>query len=228
MTEEWIRDGFRNFVLIGEAGSGKSELALNIARCLSDTEENRRIHFFDLDQTKPLYRSRDREAKFQQTGVEFHYMEQLLDLPAQVGGVRAAVVDPGVISILDVGGNENGARMIGGFSDLWKREDVKICYVINPFRPWNGSADEVLLTLEQIRRAARVSEVSMVCNPTLGVTTTAEEFSWGIRRTEELLKDIGKIEFCCVMDTMAVQAGGKCSYPLFPMEIELAGLWEQP
>lgn len=47
----------RAAVFLGEAGCGKSELAVHLA--LSLAGKGREVHFFDLDQTKPLMRSRD-------------------------------------------------------------------------------------------------------------------------------------------------------------------------
>ena len=41
----------KNFVFIGETGSGKSEIALNVAVALQKRKE-RSVHVFDLDQTK--------------------------------------------------------------------------------------------------------------------------------------------------------------------------------
>ena len=49
----------KNFVLLGESGSGKSEIAVNLACVLSkQSPDGKEVHFFDLDQTKPLFRSR--------------------------------------------------------------------------------------------------------------------------------------------------------------------------
>ena len=53
--------GARNFVLLGEAGGGKSELAINLARALAEWGE-RPVHLYDLDMTKPLFRTRDQAA----------------------------------------------------------------------------------------------------------------------------------------------------------------------
>ena len=53
--------GVSNFVFLGEAGCGKSEAALNLAPLLH-RERGAPVHFFDLDMTKPLFRSRDRAS----------------------------------------------------------------------------------------------------------------------------------------------------------------------
>ena len=57
----------RNIVFLGEAGCGKSELAVHLALELAG--QGREVHFFDLDQTKPLMRSRDVESLLESAGV---------------------------------------------------------------------------------------------------------------------------------------------------------------
>ena len=66
-TFEQLMDEKKNFVFIGEAGSGKSEIVLNIANKLAE-RTGRQVDLFDLDQTKPLYRSRDMQEDFEKRG----------------------------------------------------------------------------------------------------------------------------------------------------------------
>ena len=54
-----------NVVFLGEAGSGKSEIALNFAQALAELG-GKPVHFFDLDMTKPLFRSRDRREALEE------------------------------------------------------------------------------------------------------------------------------------------------------------------
>ena len=67
-----------NVVFLGEAGSGKSEIALNFAQALAELG-GKPVHFFDLDMTKPLFRSRDRREALEALGVEVHYEAQFMD-----------------------------------------------------------------------------------------------------------------------------------------------------
>ena len=48
---DFLRNGKKNFVFIGEAGSGKSEIAINFAINFTKIQD-RPVHFFDMDQTK--------------------------------------------------------------------------------------------------------------------------------------------------------------------------------
>ena len=66
-TFEQLMKEKKNFVFIGEAGSGKSEIVLNIANKLAASTE-KKVDLFDLDQTKPLYRSRDLQEDFAARG----------------------------------------------------------------------------------------------------------------------------------------------------------------
>lgn len=98
---------WHNFVFLGEAGSGKSEIAISFAKALARTE-TRPVHFFDLDMTKPLFRSRDAGAELEQAGITVHYQEQFMDAPTLVGGVAPMLRDEDSLVVLDVGGTTSG------------------------------------------------------------------------------------------------------------------------
>ena len=138
-------------VFLGEAGCGKSELAVQWA--LTEAERGRDVHFFDLDQTKPLLRSRDAAALLEGAGVTVHFEQQCADAPTQVGGLVPLLLAPDKNVILDVGGGDAGARLIGGYSHLLKNADV--WFIVNPYRPWSGSTEHIDGTLSAILRAAR-------------------------------------------------------------------------
>lgn len=92
-----------NVVFLGEAGSGKSELALNFAQALAELG-GKPVHFFDLDMTKPLFRSRDRREALETLGVEVHYEAQFMDAPTLTGGVRQRLNDPALLRRAGCGG----------------------------------------------------------------------------------------------------------------------------
>lgn len=78
--------GVTNFVFLGEAGCGKSEISLNVAIMLGKAQE-KPVHFFDLDMTKPLFRSRDAAKVLEKADVTVHFVEQFMDTPVTVGGL---------------------------------------------------------------------------------------------------------------------------------------------
>ena len=161
----------KNFILIGETGSGKSEIALNLAAMLTGAGRGK-VHLFDLDQTKAAFRARDAEQELQAMGVELHYMPQLLDMPVMVGGIIPHLRRPDSICILDVGGNENAARMVGCLSDDLNGENSAALYVVNPYRPFSGTREDMELTMATILNACHIERIHYLLNPNIGPDTT--------------------------------------------------------
>ena len=177
-----------SFVFVGEAGSGKSEVALNFALWLQALGE-KPVHFFDLDMTKPLFRSRDLDEELRQAGVNVHFQEQFMDAPTLVGGVRRSLKDAAVFTVLDVGGDHIGARSVGGFASELNREGSLAFYVLNVFRPWSARLEHIDETMGKILGVSRIApeKLNIINNPNQGYQTTLEEFLAGSRQFEQLL-----------------------------------------
>lgn len=216
-----LLNGKKNIVLLGEAGCGKSEIALNLA---AESALTRQTHFFDMDQTKPLYRSRDARRAMEEAGVRFHYEEQFFDAPTLAGGV-ADNLNADCVTIMDVGGNDTGARLIGGFSRLLNREDAIVLYVVNPYRPWSRDTVSIDCTLSAILQVSHLKRFHIVANPNLGFETTAEEFAAGIETTRRLLEEYVPVEGACVRENIFEGASEKTDLPLLKMHLYLTYEW---
>lgn len=202
-----------NTVFLGEAGCGKSELSVHLALELAAAGEE--VHFFDLDQTKPLMRSRDAEALLSAAGVTVHYQQQCADAPTQVGGLVPLLRDEGKRVILDVGGNDTGARLIGGFSHLLK--DADVWFVVNPYRPWSAEIGQIDATLSAVLRASRLKLPRFLLNPNLGKDTTAEEYLDGIEQGLALLRPYVTVEAAAVPAPLYEAVRQELTLPLIPI-----------
>lgn len=187
---------YKNFVFIGESGSGKTELGINMAVLLA--EHSRNVHFFDLDQTKPLFRARDAAGTMEAQGISVHTQEQFQDIPSMVPGIAESLQDLRRYTFLDIGGNVHGALMAGQLARYINTEDTCVFFVINVYRPWSRSRAHILETRDQILAACRVSRVRLVSNPNLGEETTAAEVLDGHRRLLELLGKEAQVDYVCV------------------------------
>ena len=202
-----------NTVFLGEAGCGKSELAVHLA--LELAEQGREVHFFDLDQTKPLMRSRDAETLLTDAGVVVHFEQQRADAPTQVGGLVPLLLDESKNVILDVGGNDTGAKLIGGFAHLLKNADV--WFVVNPYRPWSATTEHIDGTLSAILRASRLKTPRFLLNPNLGRDTTAEEYLAGLAQGLALLSPYVTVEAAAVPAALWEQVRTQTELPLIPI-----------
>lgn len=214
----------RNFLFIGEAGSGKSELALNTAAMLAERYGGG-VDVFDMDQTKPLYRSRDLKESFAEKGVEIFYQEQYLDAPTLVGGVAQSLLGDGY-TILDIGGGHQAARMAGGYSHILKRDDAVPVYVVNPFRPWTKSVESIDETMLDILRAVRLDRIYLLGNPNLGRMTTAEDVLTGLARLDELFEGFAEVNSAFVKSDIIDAVRDKTDKCLIPLTLHLTYEWE--
>lgn len=218
-----LLDGRTNFVFIGEAGCGKSEIALNFAAML---RVKHAVDFFDLDQTKPLYRSRDVHAKMEALGIRFHFDAQKADIPTAAAGVRESLLDPARCTVLDIGGNDTGARLIGGYAPFLNRDETKAFYIVNAYRPWTKDIESIDKTLSSIRKASRLKRVHILANPNLGYRTTAAEFISGLQKTHALLDPYVPIEGVFVREGLWGEVRNQTELPLLPLKLYLTYEWE--
>lgn len=202
-----------NTVFLGEAGCGKSELAVQLA--LELAAQGGEVHFFDLDQTKPLMRARDAAEVLAAAGVTVHYQQQYADAPTQVGGLVPLLLDGGKRVVLDVGGNDTGARLIGGFSHLLK--DADVWFVVNPYRPWSASTEHIDATLSAILRVSRLKMPRFLLNPNLGQDTTAEEYLCGVVQGLALLSPYVTVEAAAVPAGLYAAVRQQVALPLLPI-----------
>lgn len=213
----------KNFVFIGEAGSGKSEIVLNVAHMLAE-KTGQKVDLFDLDQTKPLYRSRDLQEAFAKDGVTIHFQEQFQDAPSQVGGVRASLYGDGY-TLLDIGGGHQAARYAGSYSDLLARENSVPVYVVNSYRPWTQSLEGVDGTMSHILNSIRLDHIYILGNPNLGYSTTDDEFIHGLEKMDELFDGITVVNSACVRKDIYNEVKERTDKFLLPIELYLTYEW---
>ena len=229
--DQVIRDQIaqvKNFIFIGEAGSGKSEIAINFARCLKE-DGSREVHFFDMDMKKPLFRSRDAVEEMEEMGIIVHFETQFEDAPTQVGGVDHHLKNENSYVVMDVGGDHIGARLIGGYSRWLNRPNTAVFYVLNAYRPWSDTIEHIDHTLGRILGASRIDldQVRMVNNPNLGPATTADDFIEGCRRMNEILEPYTKTAFACVREDISEEVRNQCEDPVLPVHLYLTYEWAE-
>lgn len=226
--ETLLNAGNKNFVFVGEAGSGKSEIAINFAHLLLEQSE-KEIHFFDMDMTKPLFRSRDISKRLEDAGVVCHYQEQFMDTPTLVGGVRKLLNDDAACVVMDVGGDHIGARAIGGFAADINKKGTAVYYVLNAFRPWSYDIEHIDKTLGDILGASRVQlkQLRLINNPNVGPETSADEFIDGCKLMDGIVNPYMTVDFACARDSIAEQVKTHVDIEVMPLHLYLTYPWLQ-
>ena len=137
----------------------------------------------------------------------------------------AALEETDSYVILDIGGNEQGARVIGQFFERLNRPDSVVFLPINPYRPWSGDAAELRVTVEGITRAARSDCVRIVSNPNFCAETCAEDVISGNEKLKSMLGSEYPISFVCAREDLCAQLEGRIAERLIPIRIRIRYPW---
>ena len=185
--------------LAGPFGSGKTELAIGLATLAARQarEESRWTGgtvLGDLDVIKPYFRSREARESLGQAGVRLIAPSAALasaDLPIVVPELRGFVARADTQVILDVGGDSVGARALGSLSDVAREADCDLLLVLNRYRPFMGSLEEVLAQARGIAAAARLDITGVVSNTNLVEETTRQDIEWGLELARAVALALG-------------------------------------
>ena len=223
-----LLEGRRIAAFLGGAGSGKTEIALNFARGLR-RETEKTIHFFDMDQTKPLFRARDAAAALTAAGITFHSNTDtsIEDVAAIAPGVLSALAETDSYVIMDVGGNEQGARVIGQFFRQLNTSDSALFLPVNPYRPWSGDPVELMETIDKITAAARAGSVQIISNPNFCDQTVAEDVIAGNEKLKAMLQERYEISFVTALEPLCEALEGCLTERVVPIRIQIVYPWQE-
>lgn len=191
-----IFDDKRIRIIVGHYGSGKSEFSVNYAMQLAkqNKDPNKKVAIADLDVVNPYFRSREKEAFLAQIGVESFsspLKNSTLDLPAVSAEIRKPVIDATYEYVMDVGGDDVGARVLGSIKDIMKKSDYDMFLVINANREYTTNADEVIRYMRSIMGASGLNITGLINNTHLLWDTRTEDILKGEKLAKEVSEKTG-------------------------------------
>ena len=191
-----IFDDKRIRIIVGHYGSGKSEFSVNYAMQLAkqSKDPNKKVAIADLDVVNPYFRSREKEDFLAQIGVESFsspLKNSTLDLPAVSAEIRKPVIDETYEYVMDVGGDDVGARVLGSIKDIMKKSDYDMFLVINANREYTTNADEVIRYMHSIMGASGLNITGLINNTHLLWDTRTEDILKGEKLAKEVSEKTG-------------------------------------
>lgn len=226
MGRDWI-DAARLTVLVGHFGSGKTEVAVNIAM-----ELGKRGYVFslaDLDVVDPYFRSRDRKDILEQAGGRLIASSQAhmdADLPSMPPDVSVLFDNPDMYGVLDIGGDPSGARVLARYRQQLKNCQARVLCVVNGNRPLSDTPEKAAAYIERIEKAAGMSIDGLINNTHCCQLTELHDIRAGAALTEDVSACTGIPVIChAVPEWLAVQAS-EFIHPVFPMKLYMKKPWE--
>lgn len=174
-------------LLSGHYGSGKTNVAVNMAEDLKKYED--RVTIADLDIVNPYFRTLDSKEDFEHAGIRLivsEYANTNLDAPALPQEIYTITDDRSAHVIIDVGGDDRGALALGRISDRIREEnDYEMLLVINRFRPMTRTPEDVLEVMKEIEEAGKIPFTGIINNSNLGAETDEETVLSSLKFAEE-------------------------------------------
>ena len=185
----------RYTILVGNYGSGKTELSLALALELRRLEPESRIALVDLDIVNPYFRSAEQGDLLRSAGIEVFmpsFAMSTVDIPALPANIMAVFEQDFDRVIIDVGGDDTGATALGRYAPQLsaRREEITMLYVVNPFRPLSGTEEDIAELFGLIGQKARLTPDALVNNANLQEHTTAADLLEGQQLLEKVSRQL--------------------------------------
>lgn len=223
------------FVLIGNYGSGKSELALNFAFKAAETGKTELI---DLDMVNTYFRLTERGKMVSQKEIRLVSPNfacsgiETLSLPAEVASAFALNWDT---VVFDVGGDAVGSTALGRYhADFMELapDQLEVLNVVNIRRPLAGTVEKIIKLQEEMQIHSRLKITGMINNTNLQTMTRPDELRDGYEMLKKVtertgvpvLYTTGKKE---MLDIFASEGHDPKYYgELMPIDIYMKRDWE--
>jgi len=150
-------------VITGNYGSGKTEVAVNWSLWLQ--RNGFEVTIVDLDIVNPYFRCREAQVVMRDAGIrviapegEMHHAELPIILPE----IRGVIAQPQGVTILDVGGDDVGARVLSGLSGSFR--SYEMLQIVNHRRPFTDTVEGCLRIQSEIEAASRLRVTGLISN----------------------------------------------------------------
>ena len=215
-------------IFAGHYGSGKTNLAVNYAVALRRMVRN--VAVVDMDIVNPYFRSKDSEKFLNENDVKLissDYANTNVDVPSITPLVNRVFDENDLYSVLDVGGDDQGAVALGRFAaKINQIPDRDVLLVINKYRPLTENPADIIEVRSEIEKAWSISFTGIVNNSNLGAETTAETVLESLPYANEVSEMIRlPIVFTSVKKELYDSLSSELKIPLFPLEIAQKPGW---
>jgi len=187
-------------VIVGNYGSGKTEVSINLA--VNRKRAGLSVGIADLDLVNPYFRTREAKTTLTNLGIQVilppePYLQA--DLPILNPTIAGMIRDTGELLILDVGGNDVGATVLAALADAFSGKKVHMLQVVNSLRPQTNTVSGCLRLRNEIETAAQLTITGLIGNANLIDDTRVQDIYRGYEFVQIVSQESGlPLEFVTV------------------------------
>ena len=219
----------RLIMIVGNFGSGKTEVSVNLAIGLA--RAGRSVQIADLDLVNPYFRCREAQLQMERHGIRVVVppgAQAFADLPIVVPEIQGMLHPPeGTLCLFDVGGDDIGAKVLASLRPRIADGSYELWQVINSRRPFTDTVDGCLAMQAALEKASRLEVTGLLANSHLIEETTAETVLEGWRLARDVSRQNGLPVRCvAVIDSLAGSAElDRIDAPLLRLERLMLPPW---
>lgn len=212
-----MADYKRVYILAGHYGSGKTNVAVNLA--LKIKKDGFNVKIADLDIVNPYFRTKDSLKELTEAGIQLispAFANTNVDLPALPQEAYSLVQQKDFYAVLDVGGDDRGAYALGRYAPYIKEENnYEMCFVFNCYRPLTRTCEEAFEVMKEIEYACKIPFTAIINNSNIGNDTDKDAILASINETEKLSKLTGlPIIYTTVREDIDITVNNKLTLKL--------------
>lgn len=212
----------RLYIICGHYGSGKTNVAVNLAFHLKKSCKN--VAIADLDIVNPYFRTKDSAKELSAADIGLicsEYAGSNVDIPALPQDMYAITDKLDTKYILDIGGDDRGALALGRIAPkIIEENNYEMLLTVNCFRPLTRDTQSVLEVISEIETAAKIRFTGIINNSNLGEETTAENVLSSASYAEDISRATGlPIVFTAVDERLADAVKDKIQN-VFPLKLQ--------
>ncbi len=184
-------------IVCGHYGSGKTNVAVNLATAEKRLRPAREVALADLDIVNPYFRSADAADLLRRAGVTPlvpPLANSNVDIPSlppaltSYFGNGETAETRGKTAFLDVGGDD-GAVVLGMYAGQIAQTGYEMLYVVSMYRPLTANPDDAAELMREIESLSHLSCTGIVNNSSIGAETTVadvvDSVPWAIECAEK-------------------------------------------
>lgn len=204
--------------ITGHYGSGKSEFSLNLS--IKKKVQN----LIDLDIVNPYFRSRELEEVLNKNKINLIASSLKNSLGSDLPYIAKEVFTPfynGETVLIDLGGNDVGARLVRQFTDFLDPSEVDFLLCVNIYREETRSVDDIKKMINMIEASSGLRVTGLINNSNLLRETKLENILEGEKLISKLPYQIKYTGVYDKLDTANVCFKGE----VIPLKMYLRKSW---
>jgi len=176
-------------IICGHFGVGKSNVAVNLA-LHTVKHDSVDLTFADLDIVNPYFRSADSEKLLTEHGIRCllpDFANTNVDIPSLPSNIYSLFErhQTGGKVIMDIGG-DNGAIVLGMFSEKIRAIGYDMIYVVSCYRPLTQEPEDAVSIMREIEGISRLRCTAIWNNSSIGPETTEQDVIDSISYAEKV------------------------------------------